>query len=357
MTRPLLYEDEHTQIFLANCLDAPKLALRPVHLLVTSPPYNLGKDYGVTNDQLSYRGYLDDVERWAGAWCKVLAPGARVAINIPIDSNGERTGRGKGSRKLTTEKRFLLADYHQIFSKLGYIYNTTILWDEGNISRRTAWGSWKSASDPWVTTPTEAILVYSWKMRRRPDAPGKESDIWRDEFLEWSLGTWRLSGKSPHRNGSHIPAFPSAVPSGVMGLFSPLVNFWKRRGPPSPLDAKTALWRDELIDWSRGRWRFSGESPRRVGGHPAAFPPELPRRLIKLFSFRGDTVLDPFNGSGTTTAVARALGRDGIGFDIEEKYAAYAAKRAQATPFGSDHVADPFVRPISVERGQLTLPG
>jgi site-specific DNA-methyltransferase (adenine-specific) len=277
MGEGLFFEDEYTQLYLADCLRIPSLVRRPVHLIVTSPPYNLGKDYGATSDQLTYEGYLADVERWGAAWQQVLAPGARVAINIPIDTNGERTGRGKGSRKLTTEKRFILADYHRIFARLGYVYNTTILWDEGNISRRTAWGSWKSASDPWVTTPTEAILVYSWQTRKRPDARGKESDIWRDEFLEWSLGTWR----------------------------------------------------------------FTGESPSRVGGHPAAFPSELPRRLIRLFSFKGDTVLDPFNGSGTTTAVARSLGRYGIGFDVEPTYCDYAVSRLAGVAFGERSLPDP----------------
>ena len=234
---------------------------------MTSPPYNLGKDYGTASDQRTYAEYLADVEKWGEAWQEVLAPGARIAINIPIDTNGERTGRGKGSRKLTTKKRFLLADYHRIFDALGYIYNTTILWDEGNISRRTAWGSWMSASDPWVTTPTEAVLVYSWQSRKRPDAREKQNDICRDEFLEWSLGTWR----------------------------------------------------------------FPGEAPSRAGGHPSAFPAELPRRLIKLFSFKGDTVLDPFNGSGTTTSVARSLGRYGIGFDVEPRYCEFAAHRVTDT--------------------------
>lgn len=273
------YEDEHTRIFLADCRSAPRLVAKPVHLIVTSPPYNLGKDYGATHDQFSYQHYLGDVEQWGEAWRGLLAPGARVAINLPIDTNGERTGRGKGSRKLTSSKRFLLADYHHIFERLGYLYNTTILWDEGNVSRRTAWGSWMSASDPWITTPTEAILIYSWQTRRRPDAAGKHSGIWRDEFVKWSLGTWQ----------------------------------------------------------------FAGESPSRVGGHPAAFPRELPRRIIRLFSFIGDTVLDPFNGSGTTTAEARALGRYGIGFDIEPSYCQYASERAQAICFGSGNLADPYV--------------
>lgn len=276
------YEDEYTQIFLANCVEMVELVQRPVHLVVTSPPYNLGKDYGTADDQLTYEGYLADVARWGRAWQAVLAPGARIAINIPIDTNGERTGRGQGSRKLTTEKRFMLADYHRVFHELGYIYNTTILWDEGNISRRTAWGSWMSASDPWITTPTEAILVYSWQSRKRPDAKGKQSDVWRDEFLEWSLGTWR----------------------------------------------------------------FAGESPSRAGGHPAAFPSELPRRLIKLFSFKGDVVLDPFNGSGTTTAVARSLGRYGIGFDVEQKYCLYATKRARSIDFDSGSLPDRYAAPL-----------
>src|SRR5581483_5160308 len=93
---------------------------------------------------------------------------------------------------------------------------------------------------------------------------------------------------------------------------------------------------------SLGTWRFAGESPSRVGGHPAAFPTELPRRLIRLFSFKGDTILDPFNGSGTTTAVARSLGRYGIGFDLEPSYCEYAAKRVQDTPFGCDCEPDPY---------------
>jgi site-specific DNA-methyltransferase (adenine-specific) len=264
------YADEYSRLFLTDCRRVPDLISEPVHLIVTSPPYNLGKNYGTTTDQLTYEQYLHGVAEWGAGWQEVLAPGARVAINIPIDTNGERTGRGLGSRKLTTEKRFMLADYHQIFRELGYIYNTTILWDEGNISRRTAWGSWMSASDPWVTTPTEAILVYSWQSRKRPDAHGRISDTTRDEFIEWSLGTWR----------------------------------------------------------------FPGESPSKAGGHPAAFPPELPRRLIKLFSFQGDTVLDPFNGSGTTTMVARTLGRYGIGFEIEPRYCEFAAERVAGMPFG-----------------------
>ena len=68
-----------------------------VHLVVTSPPYNLGKDYGTASDQRTYAEYLADVEKWGEAWQEVLAPGARIAINIPIDTNGERTGQARAA--------------------------------------------------------------------------------------------------------------------------------------------------------------------------------------------------------------------------------------------------------------------
>lgn len=63
--------------------------------------------------------------------------------------------------------------------------------------------------------------------------------------------------------------------------------------------------------------------------HPSMFPEEIPYRLIKLFSFVGDLVLDPFNGVGTTTLVARRLGRSYIGIDISEKYCNVAERRIQ----------------------------
>ena len=80
------------------------------------------------------------------------------------------------------------------------------------------------------------------------------------------------------------------------------------------------------MDWTNGVWTFSGESKKRIG-HPAPFPIELPRRCIKLFSFVGDTILDPFLGSGTTLISAYAEKRKGIGIDIDENYCKLAKKR------------------------------
>jgi site-specific DNA-methyltransferase (adenine-specific) len=233
-----------------------------VQLIVTSPPYNLGKDYGAARDDATYRSYLDWAERWSRELHRVLEPGGRLCLNIPLDINIGFSELGK--RKTT--KRPVLSDFTELLvHQLGFVYNTTILWLEGNVSRRTAWGSWLQASDPWINTAAEAVLVLSRDQRKRSGA-GKTSDIGRDEFLAWTLGLWNFPGQST-----------AAV------------------------------------------------------GHPAPFPEELPRRLIKLYSFREDTVLDPFVGSGTTCRVAKLLGRQSIGVDINPDFCEIAARRCQST--------------------------
>jgi DNA modification methylase len=83
----------------------------------------------------------------------------------------------------------------------------------------------------------------------------------------------------------------------------------------------------EFKEWVVGKWSFPPEIRMREFDHPAMFPEELPRRLMKLFSYRGDIVLDPFNGAGTTTLVAWKLGRRFIGIDISHEYCEKALAR------------------------------
>ena len=86
---------------------------------------------------------------------------------------------------------------------------------------------------------------------------------------------------------------------------------------------------EEFKKWVVARWVIAPERRMQSFGHPAMFPEELVERLLKLFSFRGDIILDPFNGAGTTTAVARKLGRKYIGVDISPDYCQVARKRLQ----------------------------
>jgi site-specific DNA-methyltransferase (adenine-specific) len=252
------YHDELVDIYNADSTNLSFLADQSVQLVITSPPYNLGKDYGAARDDATYFGYLEWVEQWCRELYRVLETGGRLCLNIPLDINLSFDAGGKR----TSSKQPVLADFTELLVRtLGFVYNTTILWLEGNISRRTAWGSWLSASDPWVNTAAEAILVLSRDQRKR-SGKGKTSDVERDDFMDWTLGLWAFNGQSTSQYG-----------------------------------------------------------------HPAPFPEELPRRLIQLFSFREDTVLDPFLGSGTTCRVAKNLGRRSIGVELNSQFCAIAADR------------------------------
>ena len=87
---------------------------------------------------------------------------------------------------------------------------------------------------------------------------------------------------------------------------------------------------EEFKKWVYSKWEIAPESKMKKFGHPAMFPEEIPYRLIKLFSYVGDLVLDPFNGVGTTTLVARKLQRNYIGIDISEQYCQEALARIKA---------------------------
>lgn len=218
-----------------------------VDLIVTSPPYDVDIKYENYDDSIPYDQYLEFTERWLAKCFKLSKNDGRFCLNIPLDKN-------KGGQQS------VCADITTIAKKVGWKYHSTIIWNEQNISRRTAWGSWLSASAPFVIAPVEVIVVLykeRWKKKRK----GK-SDITREEFIKWTNGVWN----------------------------------------------------------------FSGENRVKIG-HPAPFPIELPRRCIKLFSFVGDTILDPFLGSGTTLIACLETNRAGIGVEINENYCNLAVKR------------------------------
>lgn len=225
-------------------LELPK---NTIDLIVTSPPYNVGIKYNSHDDTISYQNYLEWTKLWLKKALEILKDDGRMCLNIPLDKN-------KGGQQS------VYADITYIAKQLGWKYHSTIIWNEGNISRRTAWGSWMSASAPYVIAPVEVIVVLykkSWKKFNKG-----VSDITKSEFIEWT----------------------------------------------------------------NGLWTFSGESKKRIG-HPAPFPLELPKRCIKLFSYIGDTVLDPFLGSGTTVIAANRFNRKAIGVEIDRKYFRLAIER------------------------------
>jgi len=93
-----------------------------------------------------------------------------------------------------------------------------------------------------------------------------------------------------------------------------------------PEDKKNTISKEQFMEWTKSVWIMNPESAKKVG-HPAPFPIELPYRLIQLYSFKGDVILDPFMGSGTTAIAALMSGRKYIGYDIDPEYVKLAEKR------------------------------
>lgn len=247
----LLYQKDDLLILNDNILTTTAIEDETVDLIVTSPPYNVDIQYGSHKDDVSYADYLTFSQKWLAQCFRFLRDDGRLCLNVPLDKN-------KGGQQSVG------ADLTTLAKQIGYKYHSTIIWNEGNISRRTAWGSWMSASAPFVIAPVELIIIL-YKNTWKKTSGSKKSDISRDEFM----------------------------------------------------------------NWTNGLWTFNGERKKKIG-HPAPFPLELPRRCIKMFSYIGDTVLDPFMGSGTTLIAAGMLGRRGIGVEVDKAYCRLAQKRIES---------------------------
>lgn len=190
----LIWGDFLTENFEENSVD----------LVVTSPPYNVGIDYNEFVDNISYEEYLTWSKKWLLKVYKILKDDGRICLNIPLDKN-------KGGQQS------VYADIVTIAKEIGFKYHSTIIWNEGNISRRTAWGSWMSARAPYVIAPVEVIVVLYkkvWKKIRKGI-----SDITKEEFIEWTNGVWVFPGESKKKVGHPAP-FPEELPKRCIKLFS-----------------------------------------------------------------------------------------------------------------------------------------
>jgi site-specific DNA-methyltransferase (adenine-specific) len=236
------------QIFCKSSEDMAELPGSSVHLMITSPPYNVTKEY---DEDLSLAEYLNSLKRVWQETRRVLVPGGRACINIA----------NLGRKPYIPLHSFII----ETMLELGFLMRGEIIWNKAaSASPSTAWGSWMSAANPVLRDVHEYILVFSKDSFSRP-GKGKENSIQRDEFLEWTKSVW---------------TFPAVTARQI--------------------------------------------------GHPAPFPEELPHRLIQLYTFKGDVVLDPFAGSGTTCLAACNDERHYVGYDIDQDYVRLAETRLAA---------------------------
>ncbi|HEY4718367.1 MAG TPA: site-specific DNA-methyltransferase [Anaerolineales bacterium] len=234
------------QIFTHSSQDMHELPEGCVHLMVTSPPYNAGKEYDRDLNLDEYLALLRQV--WAESW-RVLVPGGRACINVA----------NLGRKPYIPLHAFVIRD----MLSLGFLMRGEIIWDKAASSATsTAWGSWRSASNPTLRDVHEYILVFSKGSFGRKKPKGRRYTIGKEEFLQNSKSVW---------------TFPAV-------------------------------------------------SAKKIG-HPAPFPLELPKRLIELYTFTGETVLDPFMGSGQTALAALAIGRVYVGYETNPNYVTLAERR------------------------------
>ncbi len=221
-----------------------------VHLMVTSPPYNAGKEYDENLTLEEYRNFLRTV--WKEVF-RVLVPGGRACVNIA----------NLGRKPYIPLHAFVLED----LLGLGFLMRGEIIWNKAaSASPSTAWGSWLSAANPTLRDIHEYILVFSKSGFSRGDSKNE-----------------------------------------------------KRR-------RKSTISKEEFLEFTKSVWTFPAESARRVG-HPAPFPVELPYRLIQLYTFEGEVVLDPFAGSGQAGIAAIKTRRHYVGYETGEEYVKLAERR------------------------------
>jgi len=199
-----IFKHDNISLLQGDCLESNTFNKSFADLIITSPPYNVGIEYNSIDDELSYEQYLDFSHKWIRNCYNWANTQARFCLNIPLDKN-------KGGN------RSVGADLTLIAQQEGWKYKSTIIWNEGNISRRTAWGSWKSASAPVVIAPVELIVVL-YKDEWKKTNGSKISDITSEEFKSWTQGVWTFNGESKKRIGHPAP-FPTELPYRCIKLF------------------------------------------------------------------------------------------------------------------------------------------
>ncbi|MBI9084469.1 MAG: site-specific DNA-methyltransferase, partial [Desulfobacterales bacterium] len=230
-----------------------------VHLVATSPPYFVGKEYekGMTWDE-----HLENIRAVMDECGRVLVPGGIIAINVG-DITNFKGPKGKNDRSYNE----LMAHRFQSFlRKHNILFTDTVIW-----TKRPAWAT--RHNDLRDETPHCSYRIM---------------DNWEPIYIGRKKGN--------------------------------------RQIPSDDIVLQSKLTREQWMTYVNALWDIE---PNRVAphGHPSTYPDELVNRLVRMFSYVGDTVLDPFLGSGTTVKVARELAREAIGYERELQYKAAIMKK------------------------------
>ena len=190
-------------IFCRSAKNMAELPEASVHLMVTSPPYNVGKDY---DEDFTLEEYLEFLKRVWREVHRVLVPGGRACVNVA----------NLGRKPYIPLHAYLVRD----MVDLGFLMRGEIIWDKGaSAAASTAWGSWRSPANPTLRDTHEYILVFSKGSFSRPKPADREGTITKEEFLDFTKSVWTFPAESAKKIGHPAP-FPVELPHRLLQLYT-----------------------------------------------------------------------------------------------------------------------------------------
>lgn len=268
---------ETGKIINGDCIEVMKTFPEgSIDLLVTSPPYNVNISYDVHKDDLPMEEYYEWSKDWLKEAFRVLKDDGRIAVNVPNELNVQE----RGGRIL------FVAEFWMMMKEVGFKFSglVDLTEDSPHRVRQTAWGSWMSASAPYVYNPKECIILAYKKSSKKLS---KGVSQWLGTPTEVTTEDGKVKNKMVYRDED----------------------------------------KKEFMNLVFGRWEYFADTRSLT---KATFSMDIPAKAIKILSYKNDIVLDPFMGSGTSAFAAELLDRRWVGIELSPDYTEIARKRVQA---------------------------
>lgn len=269
-------ENVLNQIINGDCVEVmSKLPENSVDLVVSSPPYNVNINYDVYDDSRSMDDYWDFTTKWLTEVYRILKDDGRVAINVPIELNVKE----RGGRILFN------SEFWMKMKEVGLQFFGMVDLDESSPHRvrQTSWGSWMSCSQPYIYNPKECIILA---YKNSPKKFNKGESQWKGEVIQVEREDGTMRNKTRY----------------------------------SDEDKK------EFMHLVFGRWDYFADTKQLT---KATFSMDIPKKAIKILTYKNDIVLDPFMGSGTSAVAAEILKRRWLGIELSENYCNIAIERIE----------------------------
>jgi site-specific DNA-methyltransferase (adenine-specific) len=247
-----------------------------VDLVVTSPPYSVNIKYDVYNDSIPMDEYWDFTTKWLSEAYRVLKDDGRIAVNVPIETNVQE----RGGRILFN------AEFWMKMKEVGFKFYGMIDLNEDSPHRvrQTAWGSWMSASSPYLYNPKECIILAYKKTSKKLT---KGESQWKGEPTKVIQEDGTVKNKMIYKDED----------------------------------------KKEFMNLVFARWEYFSDTKSLT---KATFSLDIPVKAIKILTYKNDIILDPFMGSGTSAVAAELLDRRWVGIELSPDYTEVARKRVQS---------------------------